>query len=82
MERAVFGDANDVIENLLGEEDLEIKKSEENIVETKKDDSDSDSCQISDSENDDSDGNYSDSISDSPGKKRKAWVDEDDNQYS
>lgn len=82
LERAVFGDANDVIENLLGEEDLEIKKSEENIVETKKDDSDSDSCQISDSENDDSDGNYSDSISDSPGKKRKAWVDEDDNQYS
>lgn len=80
MERAVFGDANDVIENLLGEDDSGNTVKDEHKLETKSiEDSDSENSKLSDSDNDDDDG---DNDYESPNKKRKAWVDEDDNQYS
>lgn len=80
LERAVFGDANDVIENLLGEDDSGNTVKDEHKLETKSiEDSDSENSKLSDSDNDDDDG---DNDYESPNKKRKAWVDEDDNQYS
>lgn len=81
LEREVFGDATDVIQNLLREENYEpIKKEEIPSVTTRTDDSESDSnFYISDSD-DQEECDFD--ISDSKHIKGKAWIDEDDDKYS
>ncbi|XP_033208825.1 U3 small nucleolar RNA-associated protein 18 homolog [Belonocnema kinseyi] len=81
LEREVFGDATDVIQNLLREENSKsIKREEIPVVTTRSDDSESDNnFHFSDSEDQeecDSDA------SDSKHIKEKAWIDEDDDRYS
>lgn len=82
LERAVFGDANDVKRKLLsGDDSIKSEKEEDSEIDTKSDDDDSDN-DFQSSDSDDQIGECGFGICVPQKENKRAWVDDDDDKYS
>ncbi|XP_078034166.1 U3 small nucleolar RNA-associated protein 18 homolog wicked [Augochlora pura] len=74
LEKIVFGDPSDIVNNLLNDE-IVTDSNESKGINTK------DSVLIDGDKNEDSDGQRDDNV-DTNGQRKQAWTDEDDEKYS
>nr|XP_033335774.1 U3 small nucleolar RNA-associated protein 18 homolog [Megalopta genalis] len=74
LERIVFGDPSDIINNLLNDE-IDTESNESKSINV------NDSVLVDNDQNEDSDGQRDDNV-DVDGQRKQAWTDEDDEQYS